>query len=129
MRTLLLLLLSITIVTISYGQDAGEIVKFEQTEIDLGKVKKGSIVTNKYVFTNISDQDIEIDLVSTCECTEAKWTLSEIPPGGQGEISFSFDSNKKDVVEPVDVDVYFININPKTDSPYSIYLQYTYAFE
>ena len=30
---------------------------------------------------------------------------------------------------PIDVDVYFMNINPKTDNPYSIYLQYTFEYE
>ncbi len=123
--TALLLLLS----TILVGQNAGEIAKFEEEIIALGKIVKGEKVKNQFVFTNITDSDIQIDLVSTCECTAAKWTSAPIAPGEKGKIDFTFDSNKKDEVMPIDVDVYFMNINPKTDNPYSIYLQYTFEYE
>ena len=123
--TVLLCLLSISLI----GQDAGEIAKFEQEIIALGTIEKGDKVTNQFVFTNISESDIEIDLVSTCECTEAKWTSGSIAPGEKGTIDFTFDSSKKDEVMPIDVDVYFMNINPKTTNPYSMYLQYTFEFK
>lgn len=123
--TTLLLFLS----TFLIGQDAGEIAKFEQEIIALGQIEKGQKVKKQFVFTNISDADIEIDLVSTCECTEAKWTSGPVAPGEKGKIDFTFDSNKKDEVMPIDVDVYFMNINPKTDNPYSMYLQYTFDFK
>lgn len=123
--TALILFLS----TILVGQNAGEIAKFEKEVIELGKIVKGQKVKNQFVFTNITDSDIEIDLVSTCECTEAKWTSGAIAPGEQGKINFTFDSSKKEEVMPIDVDVYFMNINPKTDNPYSIYLQYTFEYE
>ena len=111
------------------AQDAHEIVRFDQQVIDLGNVKKGEMVKNQYVFTNISQQDVIIDLVSTCECTEATWSSLPVPPGEKGVIEFVFDSSTKDTAEPVDEDVYFRNIKPKTDNPYSIYLQYTYSFK
>ncbi len=122
--TTFLLLLS----TFLIAQDAGEIAKFEQEIIALGQIEKGQKIKKQFVFTNISDEDIEIDLVSTCECTDAKWTSGAIPPGEQGTIDFTFDSSKKDEVMPIDVDVYFMNINPKTTNPYSMYLQYTFTF-
>ena len=123
--TALLLMLS----TFLIGQNAGEIAKFEEEIISLGKIVKGEKVENQFVFTNITDSDIQIDLVSTCECTDAKWTSVPIAPGEKGKIDFTFDSSKKDEVMPIDVDVYFMNINPKTDNPYSIYLQYTFEYE
>ena len=112
-----------------HGQDAGTIASFEEEVIHLGKVTKGDKVSNEFVFTNISEGEIEIDMVSTCECTSAKWTLGKIKPGEKGSIQFIFDSNEKDKVEPIDVDVYFFDINPDTGNPYSIYLQYTFEFQ
>jgi len=72
---------------------------------------------------------IEIDLVSTCECTTAKWTRGPIEPGEIGTINFVFDSSQKEEDEPVDVDVIFLNVNPKSDNPYAAYLQYVYTLK
>jgi len=119
----------VSILSVSVNaQDAGEIAKFEQEVISLGKVVKGDMVKNKFVFTNISSEDIEIDIVSTCDCTKAKWTSGPIAPGKVGSVDFTFDSSKKDEVVPIDVDIYFLNINPKTGNPYSMYLQYTFFY-
>jgi len=127
-RLLSVVILSLSILSLGQAQDASDIVKFDRELIDLGQVKKGNQVTDQFVFTNISDEDVKIDIVSTCECTEAKWSSGVVKPGEKGKIDFTFDSNKKDEVEPVDVDVYFINVNPDTGNPYSIYLQYTFGF-
>ncbi len=110
-----------------FCQDAGEIARFDTWHIDLGEVQKGSKIDSVFSFTNIIDQPIEIDLVSTCECTEAKWTRGSIAPGETGSIRFIFDSSKKEENEPVDVDIIFLNVNPKTDNPYTAYLQYVYT--
>lgn len=110
------------------GQDAGEIVAFKEEVKDLGVVKKGALVKDQFVFTNISEDTVQIDIVSTCECTDAKWTMGEIPPGSNGKIDFTFKSAEKDKVEPIDVDVYFLNVNPRTGNPYSIFLRYTFRF-
>lgn len=110
------------------AQDASALVKFEKDEIHLGKVKKGDKVKNQFVFTNISKSVVEIDMVSTCECTIANWTRGKIKPGEKGYIYFTFDSNKKDHVEPIDVDLYFLNTDPKTGNPISSFLKYTFEY-
>ncbi len=109
------------------SQDAGEIAKFDTWHIDLGQVTHGSKIDSAFTFTNTTDQPIQIDLVSTCECTEATWTRGPIAPGKTGSINFVFDSSKKEENDPVDVDVIFLNVNPKTDNPYAAYLQYVYT--
>ena len=111
---LILLLLPFSII----AQNVQEFVKFDTEIIDLGVVKKGDQVTNEFVFTNMS----------TCECTEAKWTQGKIKPGEKGKITFVFDSTKKELEESVDVDVYFINTDPITGNPYSIFLSYVYQW-
>lgn len=122
------LLVFLLIPFLGNSQDASSIVKFESETIHLGSVKKGDMVENQFVFTNISDADVEIDIVSTCVCTDAKWPQYPISPGDSATISFIFDSSQKDHVEPVEVDVYFINTNPKTGNPISAFLSYTFEW-
>lgn len=104
------------------------IVKFESETLHLGKVKKGDKKEGLYTFTNISDDEVQIDIVSTCDCTEAKWTGYPLKPGESGKIEFIFDSNKKDHEETIDVDVYFVNTDPNTGNPISVFLSYTYEY-
>lgn len=124
---LLILLLGFSFSSLS-AQDASQIVSWKSKTIALGAIKKGDKVANSYSFTNVSDHPIEIDIVSTCECTEAKWTQGKIAPGDKGEINFIFDSNLKDHEEAIDVDVYFLDTDPKTERPYSSFLSYTFQF-
>ena len=89
---------------------------------------KGDKVSETFVFTNVSDSDVEIDIVNTCVCTEAKWPQYPIEPGESAKIEFIFDTNEKDDDHPVEIDVYFANIHPKTGNPYSTFLNYTFTW-
>lgn len=111
------------------SQNAHDIVRWDAETLNLGTIKKGQKVSSKFQFTNISQQEVEIDIVSTCECTDAKWTYGKIPPGEKGTISFVFDSSTKEHEEQIDVDVYFLNMNPEDNKPYTTFLSYTYSFE
>lgn len=104
-----------------------QLLKFETETTDIGFVKKGDLATGAFTFTNVSDEDVTIDLVSTCECTDAQWPSDPIGPGETGEISFTFDSNKKDEEESIDIDVILQNVN-KEGIPYFYYLSYTYSY-
>ncbi len=111
---------------LSVAQDASDIVKWKQQSISLGVVAKGEKISETFVFTNISDGDVEIDIVNTCVCTEAKWPQYPIEPGESAKIEFVFDTSEKDDNHPVEIDVYFANINPNTGNPYSTFLNYTF---
>ena len=126
--TFLLLLMGVAFSKAS-AQDASKIVIWDSKSIELGAIKKGEKIANSYSFTNISDHPIEIDIVSTCECTEAKWTQGQIAPGANGIVEFIFDSSQKDHEETIDVDVYFLDADPKTERPYSSFLSYTFQFK
>jgi len=102
-------------------------LQFEHESIELGVVKKGDQVDGSFTFTNTSNESVFIDLVSTCDCTEANWPEDEIKAGGTGEISFTFDTNKKDVEEAIDVDVILRNTD-EDGNPYFHYLSYTFNF-
>ncbi len=128
MNRYLLFLLTILSSLSLHAQDASAIVKWDHKTIDLGEVGHDELVNNVFSFTNISEAPVEIDIVSTCDCTEAKWTLGEIEPGEKGTIKFIFDVSQKDKEEPIDVDVYFMNQAPD-GTPYSSFLSYTFTFK
>lgn len=102
------------------------LIEFEERELDLGDVKHGDVITTSYKFTNVSQETVHFDLVSSCECTETNWPRKPIAPGESGEIKIIFDSSKKEESEVVDVDVYLLNEDPKTGNSIAEYLTYKY---
>jgi len=117
-----------TLPALSYTQSSNLYLEFEATEMFLGPVKKGENVDSTFRFKNISVEDVIIDLVSTCECTEAKWPKSAIKPGESGEIHFTFDSSKKETEEELSIDVFLQNLD-KNGNPTAIFLAYTYEYK
>lgn len=111
--TVFILFLSLHSLSAQYNIK-NDYIQFDVKLIDLGEVIKGEKVDSSFTFTNISDEDILIELVSTCDCTEADWPYEVIPPGGQGTIPFTFDSNKKDKDDTVALDIILENEDPKT---------------
>lgn len=98
--------------------DSSLIMSFDQRMIDLGIIKKGEKREIEYTFTNISDEDIKISQVSTCECTEVlKRPYLPVKPGAKGVIKVLFDSNKKDEEEPLEIDIWLEKEDPNTGMP------------
>lgn len=102
------------------------LIEFEERELDLGDVKHGDVITTSFKFKNISQEIVNFDLVSSCECTETDWPRKPVKPGETGEIKIIFDSSKKEESETVDVDVYLLNEDPKTGNSIAEYLTYKY---
>jgi len=103
------------------------IMQFEVREFDMGQIKKGETREYTFTYTNVGDVDLEIDLVSVCECTEKDYSPSVVKPGGKGWIKVIFDSNKADEgSEGSDVDIYLSNIDPEIDAPIFERVRYTY---
>jgi len=109
-------------------KDSAALLDFESESIDLGTIEKGALIESKFTFQNISTQEVAIEFVSTCECTDANWPTKTFLPGEKGEIPFTFDTNKKDIEEAVDVDVILKNID-HDGNPIFYYLQYTFTFK
>lgn len=103
------------------------LLQFENRALDLGEVKHGDVITTSFKFTNISQDTVHFDLVSSCECTETDWPRQPVLPGATGEIKIVFDSGKKEESEVVDVDVYLLNEDPKTGNTIAEYLSYKYT--
>ena len=121
--TLLVLSISLQMTSAQTGLD---MMKFEDETYDLGPIKKGEKREFSYTFTNVGKEDIQIDLVSGCDCTTLDWTRLPIKPGGIGTIDVIFDTTEKEDSDPVDVDIYLKNINPKTGHPMLKILDYSF---
>jgi len=104
-------------------------MQFEAETLDLGPIKKGEKRTFQYTFTNVGKEDIEIDLVSGCDCTTLDWPRLPVKPGEKGTIDVIFDSTEKEDSEPVDIDIYLKNIDPKTGYPMLKILDYSFQLE
>jgi hypothetical protein len=125
---LILSILLLALVSFSSQAQTSSPLTFETETIELGTIKKGDLIEQAFTFTNTSTESVFIDLVSTCECTEADWPEDEIKAGDSGEISFVFDTNKKEKEEAIDVDVILRNTD-KDGNPYFHYLSYTFKFD
>lgn len=87
---------------------------FDKELIHLGKVKKGDSRKFDFTFTNTGIDPIEIDIISSCDCTTLDWPRKSIKPGQKGTINVTFDSTKKEISETIDIDIYLKNLDPKT---------------
>jgi hypothetical protein len=87
---------------------------FDKELIHLGKVKKGDSRKFDFTFTNTGIDPIEIDIISSCDCTTLDWPRKPIKPGQKGIINVTFDSTKKEISETIDIDIYLKNLDPKT---------------
>jgi len=89
-------------------------MSFETRHQDLGKVRKGEQRKTSFVFSNTGTEDIEIEIVSACECTTLDWPRHPVKPGEKGEISVIFDSSEKEESETIEIDINLKNKEPDT---------------
>ncbi len=101
-------------------------IQFNTRLIELGEVKKGETKEMQFEFTNVGTDAIEIDLVSSCECTTVEYPRKEIKPGESGKLEVVFDSTEKEESETVDIDIILKNIVPETDAPHFEILNYSF---
>ncbi|MEL6389556.1 MAG: DUF1573 domain-containing protein [Bacteroidota bacterium] len=68
------------------------IITFDQGMIDIGEIRAGESKEVVYEFQNTGTEDLVIELVTACKCTNLDWPTEPIPPGGRGKIVAIFDS-------------------------------------
>ncbi len=78
-----------------YKQNAIPVIKFDQQTINIGEIKKGEKKELTFLFTNVGNADLQIELVSACKCTNMEWTKEIIKPGEQGAIKAIYDSTNE----------------------------------
>ncbi len=88
---------------------------FEKPFVDFGTVKVGENPSFIYKFTNTGKEDITIELVSGCDCTDLVWPEGKtFKPGESGQIEATFISKKEDSRGELNktIDILLENVNP-----------------
>lgn len=77
-------------------KEFGGVVRFDRTVHDFGKVDiRDGAVSCSFTVTNISQETLNIQVVTTsCSCTRASWTRSDIAPGASGTIDVSYTNDE-----------------------------------
>lgn len=100
---------------------------FDKKLVELGNVRKGEKREMSYNFTNMGNVPIEIELVTSCECTTLDWPQFKIfKPGDKGVISAVFDSKDKEIGETTDIEIILKQSDPKTRNPIIYVVQYKF---
>lgn len=105
------------------------IMKFDKRFHDFGTVKKGESRTTYFEFTNDGDVDLQIELISACDCTTTDYPRLPVKPGERGKIKVVFDSTEKEESETIDIDIFLKNTDPKTGIPIMEMLQYKFELK
>lgn len=80
-------------VACSFNVNAQAKIKFTETKKDLGKVRKGDVVSAEYEFKNEGDQPLIISNYEVeCSCTTAEFPKQPIAPGQTGKVTVKFDT-------------------------------------
>ena len=100
---------------------------FEEELVDFGNVSRGDKREHTFYFTNTGNVDVEIDLVSSCDCTTIQWPEGrKIKPGMRDSLHAIFDSTEKEQSETVDIDIILTNTDPNGNP---IFYTIRYKFE
>ena len=67
-------------------------IKFDNMEVNFGRMKQGDKKAFTFTFINTGTADLEIEMVSACECTTVEYPTKPIKPGQKGQIKMLFDS-------------------------------------
>ncbi len=77
------------------GAASAQEIKFETVAIDYGTISQGSDGTRVFKFKNVGEQEgIVYEVRSNCSCLVPKWSRAIIPPGGTGEITVKYDTQR-----------------------------------
>lgn len=91
--TLFLAVIAISILLLSGCSSAKPVLFIEQSEIDLGDVVNGDIISRDIVIGNDGDAELVVASVSTsCGCTTAQLDPMTLAPGQRGTLHIEFDS-------------------------------------
>jgi hypothetical protein len=95
-------------------QKNGAIISWEKKNHDFGNIVQGDKAEHTFYFTNTGNEPLIISNVQvSCTCTTLKWPRDPIPPGGNGEITTSFNSTGKMGIQNKPVMLVTNAVNPE----------------
>jgi peptidoglycan-associated lipoprotein len=100
---------------------------FDEELVDFGEVERGEKRVHTFYFENTGNVDVEIDLVSSCDCTTIDWPEGKkIRSGERDSLHATFDSTEKEESETVDIDVILVNTD-KNGNPIFYTVRYKFV--
>jgi peptidoglycan-associated lipoprotein len=93
-------------------------IKFDVMSTNLGRMRQGEKKTYTFNFTNTGKADLEIEMVSACECTTVEWPSRPVKPGQKGQIKMTFDSTNEPGQIDKTLDVIHNGTPPVTELKY-----------
>jgi hypothetical protein len=121
MRKYLLLVCVLGLIVQSFAQEAekknGPVISWEKNNHDFGNIVQGDKVEHIFYFTNTGNEPLIVSNVQvSCTCTTLKWSRDPIPPGGNGEVTVSFNSTGKMGIQNKPVTLITNAANPEGSS-------------
>ena len=88
---------------------------FAERKVDMGRISQGTQFTHVFRFTNDGPRPLVItDVRGSCGCTVGRdWPRDPVPPGGEGAITVTFDSEGRSGHQEKSVSV-VANTHPPT---------------
>lgn len=72
------------------------VFEFEKETHEFGEIISGEKVTYTFKFKNVGNGPLVINSANaTCGCTVPEYTKDPVPPGGEGSVAVTFDSEGK----------------------------------
>lgn len=95
-RITLILLCLFSVLSANAQKDFGGIASFDRTVHDFGKIDmRDGAVNCSFEVTNISKKTMIIfAVVTSCGCTSATWTRTDIAPGASGTIEVTYKNDE-----------------------------------
>lgn len=63
------------------------IIQFDTATFNLGSITQGEVAQQKFVFTNVGTEGLEIiSVVADCSCTSQHWSKGPVKPGKTGYV-------------------------------------------
>lgn len=77
-------------------KDRAPVITFDDAVHDFGTIAKGEKVTYAFHFKNTGNNDLIIrHAQASCGCTVPEWPKEPVPPGKDGYVTVTFDSEGK----------------------------------
>ncbi len=71
----------------------GPAFKWNETEHDFGKIKKGVPVTTTFSYTNVGKAPLSVtDVKASCGCTAPDYTKELVAPGKTGNVKATYNA-------------------------------------
>jgi hypothetical protein len=94
-RILLLSMICLLATGLTFAQNKGAVIKFENTVHDYGTIYQNDNGSCEFKFSNVGDEPLILSSVrSSCGCTIPKWPKEPVLPGQGAVITVTYDTKR-----------------------------------